>query len=419
MSNSLTPEKMIRRILEKVETDYDTTKGLIQELFTIITEQLKESDRMALHGFGTFKKIHVDETEGRNPQTGEPLTIPAHYRIKFSPAAALADRINAEYRDLKPVLLDNAPEPAQDVHEGLLVKAMRYEHSFHKDDQQEAASLTQHIEIHGTSLVAPAEHNSGSPLTVVNRDEDETRALAKAVSENSEKSEKKGYFYTAAALLAIALLLGGIYWGTRRAEPKEIPPSEITPMAGMKETDEAVPAGQQEISNHREPDPPPGEAAVQQEPQISEAIAAEKAAAPSETAITQESRTYSITSGDSFSIIARDVWGNIHLWPYLYEANKDSYPDPDYIRPGDTIIIPPRPDEVTQIDQIESSILQAYQKYRSLMDEQNSSWRNIRRAASSRNVLASGEILSPSFLDRNKSSIRPEDIQRVEEILER
>ena len=426
MSNLLTPEKLVQRILDKVETDHETTKDLIQELFTVITEQLKVSDRMALYGFGTFKKIFVEESTGRNPQTGEPLTIASHFRVKFSPASALAVRINAEYSNLQPIILDDEMlNKEEEEHEGLLIKAMKYELDYRKKTSGEAAMAQPHTMLHGTSVIAPVEERTQPALTVVGREqEEETRALADAVSSSSRKESRKGIYYTAGALLAIVLLLGGIYRGTRGADSAPRTPVEVRTVVQQTETAPAeIPTASIETVVE---DPSPQKTAGQLETEPVKTAAAEPAhteqtigAANSGNPHSGTSEPYSITNGDSFSIIARDMWGNIHLWPYLYKTNRKNYPDPDFLHPGDSILIPPRPDIAGQGTEIESSIMMAYQRYRALIEEQSGSSRNSNREISSQYVLAGGETLYPAFLDRNKSRIRPEDIRRVKDILNR
>ena len=40
-------------------------------------------------GLGTFKPKPVAERTRLNPQTGEPMTVPAHTKVVFKPAAGL------------------------------------------------------------------------------------------------------------------------------------------------------------------------------------------------------------------------------------------------------------------------------------------------------------------------------------------
>lgn len=55
----------------------------------------------------------------------------------------------------------------------------------------------------------------------------------------------------------------------------------------------------------------------------------------------EESKTYTVKSGDSLSEIAQREMGDGDRWKELYEANKDAIgDDPDLIRPGTKLSIP-------------------------------------------------------------------------------
>jgi DNA-binding protein HU-beta len=59
-----------------------------------ITQALTTKDgKLTLTGFGTFSKSHRKAREGRNPQTGETITIKAHNVVKFKPGKQLKDAI--------------------------------------------------------------------------------------------------------------------------------------------------------------------------------------------------------------------------------------------------------------------------------------------------------------------------------------
>ena len=59
-----------------------------------ITEALKDGDKVALIGFGTFEVKATAAREGRNPKTGETITIPASKKPAFSASKALKDIVN-------------------------------------------------------------------------------------------------------------------------------------------------------------------------------------------------------------------------------------------------------------------------------------------------------------------------------------
>ena len=55
---------------------------------------LKAGDKVQLVGFGTFEVSERAAREGRNPQTGETMTIAACKAPKFKAGKALKDAIN-------------------------------------------------------------------------------------------------------------------------------------------------------------------------------------------------------------------------------------------------------------------------------------------------------------------------------------
>ena len=59
-----------------------------------IQDSLKsENGKVQLTGFGTFSTVHRNERKGRNPGTGEEITIPAQNSVKFKPGKNLKDAI--------------------------------------------------------------------------------------------------------------------------------------------------------------------------------------------------------------------------------------------------------------------------------------------------------------------------------------
>ena len=63
------------------------------EAFTAVVEgALKAGDKV---GFGTFEVAERPEREGRNPRSGETMTIAASKNPKFKAGKALKDAINA------------------------------------------------------------------------------------------------------------------------------------------------------------------------------------------------------------------------------------------------------------------------------------------------------------------------------------
>ncbi len=70
--------------LKKVEA----TKA-VTTMFEILRDTLKIGEKVAITGFGTFRVVQRAAREGRNPQTGRPIRIPATKVVRFKPAKDL------------------------------------------------------------------------------------------------------------------------------------------------------------------------------------------------------------------------------------------------------------------------------------------------------------------------------------------
>ena len=74
-------------------TKADSKKAL-DAFIKSTTDALKEGDRVALVGFGSFSVAERSARTGRNPQTGKPIEISAKKVVKFKPGSELADSVN-------------------------------------------------------------------------------------------------------------------------------------------------------------------------------------------------------------------------------------------------------------------------------------------------------------------------------------
>jgi nucleoid-associated protein YgaU len=53
-------------------------------------------------------------------------------------------------------------------------------------------------------------------------------------------------------------------------------------------------------------------------------------------------QSYTVLAGDNLSKIAKHFYGNPNEWKRIFEANGDQLSDPDRIRPGQVLKIPPQ-----------------------------------------------------------------------------
>lgn len=72
----------------------DATKA-VNAVFDTILDALKKGDNVQLIGFGAFEVRERAERKGRNPQTGEEITIAASKIPAFKPGKLLKEAVKA------------------------------------------------------------------------------------------------------------------------------------------------------------------------------------------------------------------------------------------------------------------------------------------------------------------------------------
>ena len=85
-------------LIETVASSADIKKTeaakVVQAVFEGISSALSRGEEVRLAGFGIFEVAERAAREGRNPRTGEVVTIAASKAPKFKPAKLLRDSVN-------------------------------------------------------------------------------------------------------------------------------------------------------------------------------------------------------------------------------------------------------------------------------------------------------------------------------------
>jgi DNA-binding protein HU-beta len=66
----------------------------VDSVFDSIADTLKAGQEVRIVGFGSFNVTRRKASQGRNPRTGEPITIPASNQPKFKAGKGLKDAVN-------------------------------------------------------------------------------------------------------------------------------------------------------------------------------------------------------------------------------------------------------------------------------------------------------------------------------------
>lgn len=91
----MTKVDLINKIAEKSGSSKKASKELLEVVLEAITEGVAEEGELRLVGFGTFEVVESSAREGHNPQTGEPMMIPAKKRMAFKCSKTIKDMLNA------------------------------------------------------------------------------------------------------------------------------------------------------------------------------------------------------------------------------------------------------------------------------------------------------------------------------------
>jgi DNA-binding protein HU-beta len=91
--------ELIDKVAKKTGLTLKDSKTVVEAIFStvpkegIIANELKSGKKVQITGFGTFQLRKRRKREGRNPQTGETIQIPATKFPAFSAGRALKDRL--------------------------------------------------------------------------------------------------------------------------------------------------------------------------------------------------------------------------------------------------------------------------------------------------------------------------------------
>ncbi len=90
----MTKAEFVEKIANKTGLTKAVAEKVLNSFVEVVSETLRSEERLALANFGTFTVSERKERQGRNPQTGAPLTIPACKVVKFHAGKQLKESVN-------------------------------------------------------------------------------------------------------------------------------------------------------------------------------------------------------------------------------------------------------------------------------------------------------------------------------------
>ncbi len=92
-SNRMTKQQLIEKVAAKTELGKAEVAVAVDSVLDLIAEALRSNERVDLRGFGSFVVKERKERQGRNPRTGETITIAAKRDASFRPGKELTEKL--------------------------------------------------------------------------------------------------------------------------------------------------------------------------------------------------------------------------------------------------------------------------------------------------------------------------------------
>ena len=85
--------ELVAAVASKAELSKKDAEAAVKAVIDSVTEALADGDKVALVGFGTFEVKTRAARTGKNPRTGEAISIPASKVPSFKAGAALKNAV--------------------------------------------------------------------------------------------------------------------------------------------------------------------------------------------------------------------------------------------------------------------------------------------------------------------------------------
>ena len=85
----------IGKVAESIGADTKQATNVVNTVLDAVTDVVVSGDSLAIPGFGTFGTVKRPERTVRNPQTGEPVTVPERIVPVFKAGKRFRDAVNS------------------------------------------------------------------------------------------------------------------------------------------------------------------------------------------------------------------------------------------------------------------------------------------------------------------------------------
>jgi integration host factor subunit alpha len=97
----MTKADIVERIHQKIGFSKKESSEMVESVFSILKNTLEAGEKIKIAGFGNFVVKQKADRRGRNPQTGDTITIVARRILTFKPSQVLKNAINIPTKEVK------------------------------------------------------------------------------------------------------------------------------------------------------------------------------------------------------------------------------------------------------------------------------------------------------------------------------
>ena len=108
MNAKITLVELAQLMADVSSTSKRVCELFLRELFATVSQSLIDGEQVKIEGVGTFKVTEVKSRKSGKLSTGNAMEIGGHKRITFTPAKSLAEAVNQPFAQFESVYLDDA-----------------------------------------------------------------------------------------------------------------------------------------------------------------------------------------------------------------------------------------------------------------------------------------------------------------------
>ncbi|MFC0582933.1 HU family DNA-binding protein [Micrococcoides hystricis] len=82
-------KELVAAVAEKSGNSQAAVNGVLDAVFEVFTEQISQGEKVTIPGWMAVERTDRKARQGRNPQTGETIQIPAGHSVKLTAGSKL------------------------------------------------------------------------------------------------------------------------------------------------------------------------------------------------------------------------------------------------------------------------------------------------------------------------------------------